>query len=129
MKIGIIGSTGIKIDLLTDNYKFQYIKVDEKRCSFYYGISGKHEIYLMARNLYKGSVPPHLVDYKLIMKSLKKLGVDLVVATSVVGSLNYDYKPGEYVVLDQFIDMTKTSPHTVYGSDSFAFVDFTNPYC
>ncbi len=129
MKIGIIGSTGIKIELLAEKYEFKSIVVEGKECKYYHGIAGRHEIFLVARNNFGGSVPPHLVDYPRIMKQFKTLGIDFVVATSMVGSLNYDYKVGDYVVLDQFIDMTKNTPHTVYDNKAFAFVDFTNPYC
>ena len=129
MNIGIIGSTGIKIELLTSEYNFLEVEVDGKTCRYYRGIYGKHLIYLTARNMYNGNVPPHLIDYIRLMKMFKILNVDFVVATSVVGSLSVDYKPGEYVVLDQFIDMTKNNPHTVYGKKAFCFVDFTYPYC
>ncbi|MBE5891586.1 MAG: S-methyl-5'-thioadenosine phosphorylase [Lachnospiraceae bacterium] len=70
-----------------------------------------------------------IVDYRRLLKMFKLLEADCVVATSVVGSLSTDYKPGEYVVLDQFIDMTKNNPHTVYDEKAFCFVDFTTPYC
>lgn len=129
MKIGIIGSTGIKIELLTNEYEFRNIEIEGKIFKYYYGKVNSHEIFLVARNNYEGSVPPHLVEYTGIMKMFKLINVDFVVATSVVGSLSVDFKPGEYVVLNQFIDMTKTSPHTVYKENAFAFVDFTNPYC
>ena len=129
MKIGIIGSTGVKVELLADEYELKSVEVNGKKYNYYTGKRGGHDFFLVARNNFDGAVPPHLVDYPGIMKAFKFIGVDFVVATSVVGSLNFDYKPGEYVILDQFLDMTKNSPHTVYDEKAFAFVDFTNPYC
>ena len=63
-KIGIIGSTGVQIDLLTDKYDFESIEVGTKQFKYYHGYIGEKEIYLTARNQYKGSVPPHEVDTK-----------------------------------------------------------------
>lgn len=129
MRIGLIGSTGIKIDLLTDHYKFETIDVDGKPFKFYRGTVGSKEIILTARNQYNGSVPPHEVDEKLIMKGMKMLQPDAVVGTAIVGSLSLDIMPGSYVVMDQFLDFTKKTPNTIYDGDEFAFVDFSEPFC
>ena len=128
-RIGIIGSTGIKIDLLTDDYSFESLKIGEKEFKFYRGKTDNAEIILTARNQYAGSVPPHKVDFKLIMEGMKKLDVDVIVGTSVAGSLKYDIEPGTYLVIDQFLDFTKRTPFTAFDDDRFAFVDFAEPYC
>lgn len=70
-KIGIIGSTGIQIDLLTDRYAFESIDVGSKQFKYYHGYVGEKEIFLTARNQYGGSVPPHEVDNVLIIKGMK----------------------------------------------------------
>lgn len=129
MKIGIIGSTGIKIDLLTARYQFETVDVGEKQFKYYRGSVGDKEIILTARNQYNGSVPPHEVDQRLIMKGMKLLRSDVIVGTAVVGSLSRNIAPHSYLVPDQFLDFTKKTPNTVYDSDEFAFVDFTEPFC
>lgn len=129
MKIGIIGSTGVQIGLLTTEYEIQTKKMNGKIFNYYKGIRSGHEIYFVTRNNFDGPVPPHLVDYPGIMRLFKELKADFVLASAIVGSLSYDYHIGDYVVLDQFIDMTKNNCHTVYDNKAFAFVDFTAPYC
>lgn len=128
-KIGIIGSTGIRIELLTDKYEFESVDVKDKKFKYYHGYADDAEIFLTARNQYMGSVPPHEVDYKLIMHGMKKLDVDVVLGTAVSGSLTEEIPVGSYLVLDQFLDFTKKSPNTIYESGAFAFVDFAEPYC
>lgn len=128
-KIGIIGSTGIKIELLADNYSFESIDVNGSEFKFYRGTTENAEIYLTARNQYAGSVPPHKIDYKLIMHGMKALGVDVIIGTSVSGSLHPEIPPKTYLVLDQFLDFTKRTPFTAFEDDHFAFVDFSEPYC
>ena len=34
----------------------------------------------------------------------KKIGVQNIISLSAVGSLREDFKPGDFVVVDQFID-------------------------
>ncbi len=128
-KIGIIGSTGIRIELLAERYMYQSIDVDGIEFKFYHGITDNADIYFTARNQYAGSVPPHRVNYKLIMLGMKKLGVDCIIGTSVSGSLKPEIPVKTYLVLDQFLDFTKRTPFTAYDDEKFAFVDFSEPYC
>ncbi|HBS60470.1 MAG TPA: S-methyl-5'-thioadenosine phosphorylase, partial [Firmicutes bacterium] len=62
---------------------------------------------------------------------LKKLGVNTILATTAVGSLNLAMKPGDFVLVDQFLDFTKNRQHTFYegGERGVVHVDVTDPYC
>ena len=77
------------------------------------------------------TVPPHLVNYRANLWALRELGVTRVLATTAVGSLNPRMRPGELVLLDQFIDFTKCRPTTFYegGESGVVHIDVTNPYC
>ena len=43
MRIGIIGSTGLKIDLFADRSQFETMAVGEKTFRYYHGYAGDHE--------------------------------------------------------------------------------------
>jgi len=58
--------------------------------------------------------PPHKIPYRANIYALHALGVKSVVAVSAVGSLRPDYAPGDFVVPDQFVDMTKGREYTFY---------------
>jgi len=75
--------------------------------------------------------PPHLVNYRANLWALHELGVKRVFATSACGSLNPRMRPGELVLLYQFIDLTKQRPQTFYegGKGGVVHVDVTEPYC
>jgi 5'-methylthioadenosine phosphorylase len=82
------------------------------------------------------SMPPHLINYRANMWSLYELGVERIVSTSAVGSLNEDVPPGSYVVLSNFLDFTKQRPTTFYEGPSslvpekeVVHIDVTYPYC
>lgn len=72
--------------------------------------------------------PPHMINYRANVYALKMLGVDNILATNAVGSLNQSLKPGEFLIPDDFLDFTRTRPFTFYD-DRAVHVDVTQPYC
>ena len=75
-------------------------------------------------------VPPHMINYRANIWALKALGVKWVVSVSAVGSLRWDYKPGDFVTPDQFIDMTKNRRHyTFYDGPATVHVSMADPFC
>ncbi|MFX1485678.1 MAG: S-methyl-5'-thioadenosine phosphorylase [Promethearchaeota archaeon] len=88
------------------------------------------------------SVPPHLVNFRANIYGLKKLGVERIIASNACGTMNPDIEPGSFVVLDQFIDMTKSRERTFYdgitpiefwrgkpSTAKFVHIDVTRPFC
>ncbi len=74
-------------------------------------------------------IPPHMINYRANIWALKSLGVKWVVSVSAVGSLREDYKPGDFVVPDQFIDMTKGRKYTFFDGPITAHVSMADPFC
>lgn len=75
-------------------------------------------------------IPPHRVNYRANIWALKSIGVKWIIAFSAVGSLREDYKPGDFVVPDQFIDMTKgIRPMTFFEGGVVAHVSMADPFC
>lgn len=88
---------------------------------------GKKVVFL-ARHGGGHTVPPHRVNYRANIKALQDLKVDHILSTSAVGSLRKTLKPGDFVLLDQFIDFTKLRHYTFFD-DTVVHTDFTTPYC
>jgi len=75
-------------------------------------------------------IPPHMINYRANMWALKTLGARWVISVSAVGSLREDYRPGDFVVPDQFIDMTKNRGHyTFYDGPVTVHVSMADPFC
>ncbi|GBF09182.1 S-methyl-5'-thioadenosine phosphorylase [Aeropyrum pernix] len=75
-------------------------------------------------------IPPHAINYRANIWALKALGVKWVISVSAVGSLREDYRPGDFVVPDQFIDMTKNRRHyTFYDGPVTVHVSMADPFC
>ena len=72
---------------------------------------------------------PSEVNYRANIWALKSLGAEQVISVSAVGSMREDIHPGEFVLVDQFIDRTKGRPSTFFGEGMVGHVDFADPVC
>lgn len=72
---------------------------------------------------------PSDVPFRANIDALKRLGCTDVVAVSAVGSLREDYRPGDFVIVDQYIDRTFARPKSFFGAGCVAHVGFSHPTC
>jgi 5'-methylthioadenosine phosphorylase len=95
------------------------------------GTYNGESVAFQARHGTKHSVPPHLINYRANIYALKLLGVERIIATTAVGSLNQEMKPGDFVLVDQFLDFTKGRMGTFFDGGELGVVhtDVTEPYC
>lgn len=131
MKVGIIGGTGFYQPGLLTEEKDEIIQTPYGDVNLKIGCYKDKEVVFLARHGVGHTVPPHLVNYRANIWALKSCGVTKIIATAAVGSLNEDMRPGELVLVDQFIDFTKSRPQTFYegGDAGVLHVDMTHPYC
>lgn len=95
------------------------------------GKLANRKVVFMSRHGRDHAIPPHLVNYRANIWALRKLGVRKILATAAVGSLSSSFRLGDLVLLDQFLDFTKSRPQTFYegGQQGVLHVDMTEPYC
>jgi len=74
------------------------------------------------------SIPPHLINHCANIDALHRLGVKRIIATAAVGSLKENYKAGDVVIPDQFIDFGK-QVHTIFGEGKFYHISMADPFC
>jgi 5'-methylthioadenosine phosphorylase len=74
-------------------------------------------------------VPPHQINYRANLDVLKRLGVTDVISLSAVGSLREDLPPGTFVLVDQFVDRTRSRIATFFGQGLVAHVGMAHPVC
>ena len=75
------------------------------------------------------TISPTNINYRANIGVLKQLNVKNIISISAVGSLREDYKPGEFVLVDQYIDNTKKRISTFFENDIVAHVEFSKPIC
>ncbi len=72
---------------------------------------------------------PSEINYRANILALKSLGVRRVISVSAVGSMKESLKPGDVVLPDQFIDLTKRRASTFFEGGVVAHVAFGEPVC
>lgn len=130
-KLAFIGGTGVYHPGILTNLHEEIIHTPYGDAKYESGNYGDKEIIFLARHGVHHTIPPHKINYRANIYALKMLGVNSVVATAAVGTINPNYKPGELVLIDQFIDMTKNRECTFYDGvhRGVAHIDMTHPYC
>lgn len=80
------------------------------------GRLGHVECVLLSRHDRQHLTNPSNVNYRANLLALKNAGCDLVLATTACGSLNEAYRPGDLVIIDDFIDRTYKREQTYYDA-------------
>jgi 5'-methylthioadenosine phosphorylase len=74
-------------------------------------------------------VAPHEINYRANVCALKRSGATHLVSVSAVGSMKEEIAPGDLVVPDQFIDLTKKRTTTFFEDGIVGHVVFADPVC
>ena len=72
---------------------------------------------------------PSSINYRANIDALKRLGCTDVLAVSAVGSLRVDFSPGDFVLVDQYIDRTFAREKSFFGPGLVAHVSLAHPTC
>lgn len=128
-RIGIIGGSGVynidEIEIIKEDNLITPYGIFE----YMLGKFSDKEIVFVARHGKRHQLPPHLVPYRKIIWGMKELNVKYIIATSACGSINENIKPGDFVIIDQFIDFTNGRESTFFDTPGdFKHTDVTEPY-
>ena len=129
--LGIIGGSGL-YDLKTLE-KTEWIDVTtpwgEPSDQILSGEINGLQIYFLPRHGRGHYHSPSTVPYKQNIYALKKLGVTDILSVSASGSLREDLAPGDFVLVDQFIDRTYLRDKSFFGKGCVAHVSLAHPTC
>lgn len=131
-RTGVIGGSGLyEIKGLTvkgkKNITTPYGKPSD---DYLIGSMGDREIVFLPRHGKEHGIPPHMINYRANIWGFRKLGVNNIISISAVGGIRKGMNPGDIVVLDQVLDMTRNRKSTFYdGKGGVVHIDFTEPYC
>jgi len=95
-------------------------------------ISGKIngiEVFIISRHGPNHRINPTNVNYRANISALKRLGCTHILATTACGSLKKEIKPGDFVILDQFIDRTTKRHSTFFDKNRVAHISMADPFC
>ena len=72
---------------------------------------------------------PTTVPYRANIDALKRLGVTDVISVSACGSFREAMAPGDFVIVDQFVDRTIAREKSFFGTGCVAHVSVAHPTC
>ncbi|SDW12445.1 S-methyl-5'-thioadenosine phosphorylase [Litoreibacter albidus] len=72
---------------------------------------------------------PTTVPYRANIDALKRIGVTDVISVSACGSFREKMAPGDFVIVDQFIDRTFAREKSFFGTGCVAHVSVAHPTC
>lgn len=73
--------------------------------------------------------PPHMVNYRANLYAFKLLGVKRVIGPCAAGSLKPEIKPGDFVICDQYVNLTSGRKDTFYDGPITTHISSADPYC
>ena len=72
---------------------------------------------------------PTTVPYRANIDALKRLGATDIISVSACGSFREEMAPGDFVIVDQFIDRTFAREKSFFGTGCVAHVSAAHPTC
>jgi 5'-methylthioadenosine phosphorylase len=129
--IGIIGGSGLdRIDGLAD---VAWRRVDSPfgatSDEFCFGTLSGRRVVFLPRHGRGHALPPSEIPFRANIDALKRCGVTDILSLSAVGSLREDLAPGDFVIVDQFIDRTFARAKSFFGRGCVAHVSMAHPVC
>lgn len=92
------------------------------------GTLGDTRLLFLPRHGRGHRIPPHQINYRANLLALKQLGAEQIISVSAVGSMKETIQPGDMVIVDQFIDRTRSRPSTFFEDVGVvAHVEFAEP--
>lgn len=131
-RIGIIGGSGL--------YKIEGIKnvkeisvttpFGEPSGKFILGTLEGKEVVFVPRHDVGHRIPPSHINYRANIFGMKKLGVERIISVAACGSLKEEFKPLDFVAVDQFVDRTNYARDTSFFTEGIvAHIEFSHPVC
>jgi len=130
-RIGIIGGSGLYeidgIDIIDElDIDTPYGKPSDKLTLAQFN---GQEVVFLPRHGKAHSIPPHKINYRANIYAMKLAGVSQIISISAVGSLREDIAPGDFVIVDQFVDRTRERASTFFDGPVVAHVSMADPTC
>jgi len=130
-EIGIIGGTGIYDPTLLTNIKEIRLRTPYGAPSDAISIGELRgrKVAFIPRHGRKHTIRPTDINSRANIYALKKLGVQRIFAPSSAGSLKEECRPGNTVIVDQFIDRTTKREQSFYTGKQVCHISVADPMC
>jgi 5'-methylthioadenosine phosphorylase len=129
--IGIIGGSGLYQIAGLEDVEWRRIAspFGEPSDALCFGTLAGQRVVFLPRHGRGHPIPPSEINFRANIDALKRAGVTELVSLSAVGSLKEELAPGDFVLVDQFIDRTFARTKSFFGSGLVAHVSMAHPVC
>lgn len=127
-QIGIIGGTGITVDILGTHECTETIQTSFGSAVVTFGTLSDRPAVFLHRHGEGHKDPPHAIKHRANIAAMASLGIQAIFATSAVGSLHLDIKPGTIVLLSDLIDLTRNQAERTFFHNTVVHTDVVPPY-
>ena len=129
ISIAIIGGTGVYS--LADGGVQELISTPFGEVKVVKLVLENRDVVFIPRHGEKHHLAPHEVNYRGNIWALASLGVNQIIATQAVGSMDAHFPPRSFVALSDFLDFTRNRTSTFFAGDNMPVhhVDVSTPYC
>jgi 5'-methylthioadenosine phosphorylase len=129
--IGIIGGSGLydMAELTDREERTVQTPFGDPSGPYVIGTLRGKRVAFLARHGAGHRLSPSELNYRANIFGFKRLGVEILLSASAVGSLQERYVPQHLVIPDQFFDRTKGRISTFFGNGLVAHVAFAHPVC
>jgi len=129
--LGVIGGSGLYEMGVLENT--QWIKIDtpwgEPSDEILFAELDGVKLRFLPRHGRGHALSPSGLNYRANIDAMKRAGCTDILSLSAVGSLKEDYKPGDFVMVDQFIDRTFAREKSFFTNGMTAHVSMADPIC
>lgn len=131
--IGIIGGTGMEGALADRMEGIKYYTVStpygKPSDRIMVGGSGGKRVAFINRHGPGHKLGPSEIPYAANIYAMKILGVHTIIATAAVGSLRQAIRPGDLVMVSQFIDRTSKRQNSFFANIAAVHCEMSKPVC
>src|SRR5215467_4367208 len=130
-EVGIIGGSGLySMPGLTEVHEAPVeTPFGAPSDSYVLGSLGGKKVAFLARHGRGHRILPSELNFRANIHGFKQLGVERILSVSAVGSLKEEHRPGEFLIIDQFVDRTRHRLDTFFGDGVVAHIAFADPVC
>jgi len=129
--LGVIGGSGIYDIAGLENTEWRRVDspFGEPSDELLFGTLDGQPLVFLPRHGRGHRLSPSGLNFRANIDALKRAGVTEILSLSAVGSLREDRAPGDFVIVDQFIDRSFAREKSFFGTGLVAHVSMAHPVC
>jgi 5'-methylthioadenosine phosphorylase len=129
--LGVIGGSGVYDIAELENKRWQRVEspFGDPSDELLFGEYDGELLVFLPRHGRGHRIPPSEINFRANIDAMKRAGVTQILSVSAVGSLKEHLHPGDFVIVDQFIDRTFARDKSFFGTGMVAHVSMAHPVC